>query len=527
MNHPPLRPRQSHSSIRARSLQALMPERVGEYDLLLPIASGGMATVYLARATGLGGFERPVALKLTHAHLLAETGDSGDLIEEAKLGARVRHANVVATLDVGEDVCGVYLVMEYVEGESLSGLLRRAVAVGAGVPVRIGVRILLDALAGLHAAHELTNEEGASLGVVHRDFSPQNILVGADGVARLTDFGVAKASSRSSQTTTGLVKGKIGYMAPEQARGRMTDRRCDVWAAGVVAWETLAGRRLFRAHNDVATLLQLVTQAPPRLRSSIPGVPEAIDRAVASALTPDVRLRCPSALDFAKQLRDGCAEAGLIATHDEVARFVQIHVGSKLEERRARAREVSALRARTAELRTGTCLGMDSTPSSGVLAGANVEPVAAAVRVLGEATLADEPTTDHVSSRPDLLKEQTGLTHTASIPDVPVSRSSRHKRILASIALTLMLAVCASFAALQNQDSAETPRLLAGLSPGVSVTHSVQPSRQESPTLQADAQVTDLPELKRTARIRPRTSVPRRPLPAPPAPSPIPRSPYR
>ena len=147
-----------------------MPERVGRYELLLPIASGGMATVYLARSNGVGGFERDVALKLTHAHLRENPDFAVDLVEEAKLAVRIRHPNVVPVLDVGDDLLGVFLVMEYIEGDSLSGLMRRAVAQGSPLPMRIGIRVLLDALAGLHAAHELRDEGGVPMNLVHRIF---------------------------------------------------------------------------------------------------------------------------------------------------------------------------------------------------------------------------------------------------------------------------------------------------------------------------------------------------------------------
>src|SRR5262245_38036654 len=160
------------------------PERVGRYELLLPIGSGGMASVYLARVRGVGGFERDVALKLLHAHLQEIPEFATELIDEAKIASGVRHPNVVQVVDVGDDPNGIYLVMEYIEGDTLSGLSRTATAEGDPLPFRIGVRILCDALAGLHAAHELRDAEGQLAALVHRDFSPQNILVGIDGAAR-------------------------------------------------------------------------------------------------------------------------------------------------------------------------------------------------------------------------------------------------------------------------------------------------------------------------------------------------------
>ena len=316
---------------------ASVPDRVGRYDILMPIASGGMATVYLARAVGSSGFVTEVALKLTHEHLRTSAEFANDLVEEAKLAARIRHRNVVSIIDVGDDPTGLYLVMEYIEGDTLAGLSRGSVR----VPVPMGIRILVDALAGLHASHEVRDDAGDPVGLVHRDFTPQNILVGTDGVARLADFGIAKAATRHGHTRTGIVKGKIAYMAPEQAHGTPLDRRCDVWAAGVVAWELFAQRRLHGHDDDLATLLRVATERPPLLRTVVPDLPEPIEAAVARALTMEVEGRCPTAQAFAKELTAACRDTVGIAEVDEVAAWMATHVGPRLSGRRlqvARAR---------------------------------------------------------------------------------------------------------------------------------------------------------------------------------------------
>jgi serine/threonine protein kinase len=314
------------------------PERIGRYDLLLPIASGGMATVYLACVRGPMGFEAEVALKLTHPHLRESAEFAADLLEEAKLAVRIRHRNVAAVIDAGVEPVGVYLVMEYVEGDTLSGLNKAS----KPLPKKMAMRVLIDALAGLHAAHELLDEDGKLLGVVHRDFTPHNILVGTDGVARLTDFGIAKAVTRLSHTRTGLVKGKIGYMSPEQARGSLIDRRCDVWAAGVIAWEVLAGKRLHPVEDDVSTLLRVATETPPRLRTVDPSIHPAIEEAVASALDRNMETRCPSALALSRRLGTACKEHGLLAETEEVAEWIRLMAGARLAARRedlARAKD--------------------------------------------------------------------------------------------------------------------------------------------------------------------------------------------
>lgn len=310
-----------------------MPQRIGRYQLLLPIATGGMATVYLARQSGPAGFQRDVALKLVHPHL-RESGEwITDLIEEAKLAARIRHPNVVPILDVGDEAAGVFLAMEYIEGDSLAGLLAAA---GGKIPPDIGRRILCDGLAGLHAAHELKDDRGFALGVVHRDFSPQNLLVGIDGVCRLTDFGIAKAASRLTVTRTGTVKGKVAYMSPEQARGLPLDRRADVWSAGAVAWEVFAGRRLFEGDEEIATGLRVVTEKPPLLSTVDPSLPKPLAEAVASALIQDVDARCPTA----EELRRRIAETGPLADPSAVAEYVADLAAPALEQRRMRVAEL-------------------------------------------------------------------------------------------------------------------------------------------------------------------------------------------
>lgn len=319
----------------------LLPPRVGRYEPLVPLGSGGMATVYLARAKGAGGFEREVALKLTHPHLRDEPGLAADLLEEGKVAARIRHPNVVPVLDVGEDPYGIFLVMEYVEGEVLSAILR-----GGAPPRPIALRILVDALAGLHAAHETKGERGEPMHLVHRDFSPQNILVGTDGVTRLTDFGIAKVSTRPGVTKTGLVKGKIAYMAPEHARGLPMDRRADVWAAGVVAWELLSGKRLYSTADEMATLLRIVQEVPPRVRTVAPDLPEDIDDVIAAALTPDVASRLPSADAFRRGLDEAWRRHDRIAEQEEVAVWVRDRVAPKLAQMRERIERLGKLRTK-------------------------------------------------------------------------------------------------------------------------------------------------------------------------------------
>jgi serine/threonine-protein kinase len=325
-----------------------------------------MATVFLGRATGVGRFERDVAVKVIHAHLRTDEESKQLLLEEARLAARIRHANVVPVLEVGDDPFGIYLVLDYVEGDSLAGLMREVKAAGQKIPLPIVARILLDSLDGLHAAHELKDDTGKTLGLVHRDFSPQNILIGLDGVTKLADFSVAKAGDRAIRTRTGLVKGKIGYMSPEQARGHQVDRRCDVWAAGVVAWELVAWRRLHKNSDAVATLLTIVTEAPPLLGDVMPDAPKALEEVIHKALVMDATARTPSALAFRKDLETAFRSLGPIAEPREVGEYAAEIFGQKLRERSEAALEIQKLRARMGEIArpAGTDAPTFGTPES-------------------------------------------------------------------------------------------------------------------------------------------------------------------
>jgi serine/threonine-protein kinase len=314
--------------------------RLGQYELLAPLGQSGMARVYLGRRVGPRGFQREVAIKVMRSELaLSGAGAAVDLVLEARLAAQIHHPNVVPVLDVGEEENGVFLVMDYVEGDTLAALQK---ASGGRVPFPIALRILSDVLSGLHAAHELEGADGAPLGVVHRDFSPQNILVGLDGMSRLTDFGIAKAAFREGVTQSGLIKGKVGYLSPEQAQGKRLDARSDVWAAGVVAWELFAGEQLYRVVDPIATALEIVTGTPRLLREANPEIGERVETAVHYALEKELDRRCSSARAY----RECVLQAAGVqpASAAEVGAFVRELVGHKLEDTRLEALSAAARR---------------------------------------------------------------------------------------------------------------------------------------------------------------------------------------
>jgi serine/threonine-protein kinase len=292
------------SSAAAPLLRApLIVERYAIYD---EIASGGMATVHFARLLGAQGFRRTVAAKRLLPHLTRDHDFSLMLIDEARLAARIRHPNVVSTLDVVQTDSELVLVMDYVHGESLSKLVRAAKTRGETVPLPITCAILIDTLHGLHAAHEANDERGQPLGIVHRDISPQNLLVGTDGITRIADFGIAKAAGRSQTTQDGSIKGKLSYMAPEQVTHGKVSRVTDVFAASVVLWELLTGQRLFEGGNQAESLFRVMSQPIPAPSSLVPSLPRELDRIVARGLSREPEQRFPTAREMALALED-CA----------------------------------------------------------------------------------------------------------------------------------------------------------------------------------------------------------------------------
>jgi len=309
-------------------------ERLDRFELVAELASGGMATVYLARLSGVAGFQRLVAIKRLHPHLANEPDFIEMFLDEARLAARIHHPNVVPIQEVGESGSGYYLVMDYVEGDTLARLLARAAQTNTRIPWGVTIRILLDTLAGLHAAHELTDDLGQPLAIVHRDVSPQNILVGSDGIARIADFGVARAASRLSTTRSGQLKGKLAYMAPEQARGAAIDRRADLFSCGIVLWEALALKRLFKGDGEAATLNRVLFDpiAPPSTHQA--DIPASLEAVCMRALARDPDQRFATAEAFADELEREARGLSCVGSVRDVAACVEEVFGSDLVQQR-------------------------------------------------------------------------------------------------------------------------------------------------------------------------------------------------
>jgi hypothetical protein len=276
--------------------------RVGRYEIFDRIASGGMATVHLARLSGAEGFSRVVAVKRMHPQFLLDPEFKAMFVAESHVAARVRHPNVVPILDVLAENDELVIVMDYVHGESAVALARMARQASSGVPVEIAASVLVGMLHGLHAAHTALDEQGRPLGIVHRDVSPHNVLVGVDGVARVLDFGIAKARRGQKATDPGVVKGKCSYIAPELLQGEAATARSDVFSAAIVAFELLSGTKLFGGTNEQERMRRIVQGDYPHVQSVAPHVPPNVDAIVMRGLAVDPAERYPDARSMAIDL---------------------------------------------------------------------------------------------------------------------------------------------------------------------------------------------------------------------------------
>lgn len=324
--------------------------QVNRYLVFEEVASGGMASVHFGRLVADSGFSRTVAIKRLHPHMTKDPAFVSTLLDEARLASRIRHPNVVPTLDLVNEGGEVFVVMEYVDGESLASLFRTALRNGKSLPVPVCLAIVGDLLLGLHAAHEASDDHGDPLNIVHRDVSPQNVLVGLDGVARVVDFGVAKAASRLQTTNEGQIKGKLAYMSPEQLELKPCDRRADIFATGVICWELFTGRRLFSAESPAQTMARVLSGEIVRPSAITPSVPPELEAVILRALERDPEKRHRTALEMAEALNRALPRAAAL----DVQLWVQSVVGEKLRERAKRLAEVESSTATDSSLRPTT-----------------------------------------------------------------------------------------------------------------------------------------------------------------------------
>lgn len=437
----------------------LTHQTLGRYQLLVAIARGGMGQVWLSRLQGARGFNKLVAVKT----LLAGAGDTrleGMLLEEARIAALIQHANVVHTLELGEHEGTLYLAMEWVDGEPLSFLLERATERG-GMPLEIAVALASQVLAGLHAAHELSDHTGP-LGVVHRDVSPHNVLVTYDGVAKLLDFGIAKATHQSSSNTeTGEIKGKFSYMAPEQILGADVDRRCDIFAAGIVLYLLSTGKHPFKHHNTAAVIHSITTDDPVSPPSTVnPDYPPELERVLLKALEKDAEKRWATAEDMRIALEQAVPEAFGDAGRARLRAFMDHVVGDRKVARREAIRRAQVA-ADARDVETGARKALQSSSGQS----------ASSLRAISIST----PAPGDVSE----IMRVTGSTNITA--PVAIKKPNRAPWIVAAVGVALAL-----FATL--------PRVLGGAEPTVAASAGVQAGAPIASEVRVPAPASAAPE---------------------------------
>jgi len=316
------------------ALGGQVPARLGRYELLARLATGGMGEIFLARLEGAAGFEKLYVVKRILPHLADDARFRGMLIAEARIASKLSHANICQVYELGETDGQLYIVMEYLEGVTVLPLLRKASKEQAVLELGLVAGVIQQAADALHYAHELRDRERGSepLGIVHRDVTPSNIFLTDAGVAKVLDFGIAKVKDVSAHTQTGTVKGKYAYMAPEQLRGVSIDRRADVFALGVVTYEMIALRRLFQRKTDYLTFRAVMEQPIPDIRRYRSDVPDALADALARALDRDPAKRYETARLLSSAVVDSLASVRPW-TQGEVGDFVRANFASEIGKR--------------------------------------------------------------------------------------------------------------------------------------------------------------------------------------------------
>ena len=308
-----------------------IPTRLGKYELLMPLAAGGMARIYIGRSTGIGSFERHVVLKLITPERANDQTAVQMFLDEARLAASLNHQNVAQVFEVGEDLGIHYLAMEYVHGQDLRALLAKAGSQGTRVPLELALTIVAGAASGLNHAHERRAPDGTPLGIVHRDVSPSNLMIGYDGAVKLLDFGIAKATQRSVETQSGIIKGKFAYMAPEQCRGRDVDKRSDVFSLGIILYEVTTQHRCFRADSDFDTMHRIVTGDVVRPTRLVQGYPQALEAIVMKALAIDASQRYQSATFLLEAIESFAVASRMSLSTMALGRFMRDMFGEHPE----------------------------------------------------------------------------------------------------------------------------------------------------------------------------------------------------
>jgi serine/threonine protein kinase len=307
------------------------PQQFGKYTLLRRLATGGMAEIFLARQGGVGGFEKDVVVKRLLPEHAAHPDFVSMFLDEARIAAHLTHPNIAQIFDLGQEGDDYYIAMEYVRGADLRRVCSQGIAEGNYLPLHLAIRVVTEVCDALAYAHSRTDKDGQPMGIVHRDISPTNVLVTFDGGVKLVDFGIAKAANKVSVTKVGQIKGKYGYMSPEQCRGDALDARSDIFAVGINLYEITLGRRLFRGDSDVETIRAIESGAVPAPRSISPDYPATLEQIVLRALAPRPEDRFVHARDMQRALEDFLAECGLRATSGMLAEYMRQLFREQLE----------------------------------------------------------------------------------------------------------------------------------------------------------------------------------------------------
>ncbi|MGH1346731.1 MAG: serine/threonine protein kinase [Nannocystales bacterium] len=391
--------------------------RLGKYQLLRRIATGGMAEIFLARAQAMHGFEKQVVLK----RILPQHASSDDFIRmflaEARLAATLHHPNIVQVYDIGEEAGAYFFTMEYIQGEDLRRLVRAARRKQTPIPLAHILHIIMGMAGGLHHAHEKIGTDGLPLGIVHRDVSPSNVLVTYEGDVKVVDFGIAKAAAAQNSTIAGTLKGKIPYMSPEQCRGELVDRRSDIFSIGTLLWELTTGKRLFAGENEFAILNRVAKADVPPPSSVRPEYPPELEAIVMRALSVDPENRYPTAIDLQIDLEDFAREARLPVSSARMGRFMRALFDEELKA--AAAERISA--PASTDVPGGTMIVSPSSPPEGI---SDLTP--------SEVRLHGEPT-------PGLVPGVGGSGTDISIVEAPPKRRNPAVALGAGFLLTLGL----------------------------------------------------------------------------------------
>lgn len=386
---------------------------LGKYELVTKLATGGMAELFLARERGLAGLERLVVIKQILPHLADDPSFIDMFLREARIIARLNHPNVVQIYELGEENGNYYIAMEYIHGSTVREMQVLAERDGLEFPVEVAVSVIDQACRGLHAAHELRDLDGKPIELIHRDVSPHNLMCTTEGFVKVLDFGVAKATEGIEATHSGHLKGKFAYMSPEQCKGLKLDRRADVFALGVVLWEALCGRRLFKREKDLDMMRAVVQEdaEPPSLYN--PKVPPAIDQVVLGALEKDREKRFQTAEQMRKALLKACRETQMPFGEDVLATFLKDIAGEELAERRATMQDAME-RSLTSNERRNLIHVTGSDSRSNITGSSHPDNLA---------TVVDRPSGE--PSSPDLRRSPTGSGSHSQVRNGPADSGSQ------------------------------------------------------------------------------------------------------